>query len=128
MCRARNMLLALDGLHLLTDAEVLDGLAEATEADDRAAAAWQEGEEQKVARRAEVETAHHRGDFVRRIVATLEPPRARDADHEGLLRYIDEVRARFDDRMESDPSWRRACAGRCAGSSPEPTERCPHLG
>lgn len=81
--RARALLRNLDGLHLFTDTAVLDGLAEATGADDRAAATWQEREEQKQARRQEVETARNRGNAVRQIVATVTPPRARDADPEG---------------------------------------------
>ena len=101
--RARGMLRDLDGLHLFTDAAVLDGLAEATGADDRAAAAWQEREEQKAARREEVESARHRGNVVRQIIATVTPPRARDADSEALREYMAQVRGRFAGRLEADP-------------------------
>lgn len=101
--RDRALLRDLDGLRLFTDASVLDGLAEATGADDRAAAAWQEREEQKQARREEVETARNRGNVVRQIVATVTPPRARDAEPEALREYMAEVRGRFAGRLEADP-------------------------
>lgn len=101
--RARALLRDLDGLRLFTDASVLDGLAEATGADERSAAAWQEREEQKQARREEVETARNRGNVVRQIVATVTPPRARDADPEELREYMAAVRGRFAGRLETDP-------------------------
>lgn len=82
---------------------LLGVLAEATGADERAAAAWAQREQQKIARRAEVESARHRGDVVRRVVATVEPPRARDADPEALAGYMAEVRGRFAGRLETDP-------------------------
>lgn len=100
--RAHGLLRDLDGLRLFTDAAVLDGRAEAIGADDRAVAAWQEREEQKQVRRQEVETARNRGDVVRQIVATVEPPRARDAEPEALREYVAEVRGRFSGRLETD--------------------------
>ncbi|WP_206479988.1 hypothetical protein [Kocuria sp. KRD140] len=102
--RARGMLRDLDGLHLFTDTAVLDGLAEATGADGRAAAAWQERDEQKQARREEVENARHRGNVVRQIVATVTPPRARESDPEALREYMTEVRGQFAGLLETDPA------------------------
>lgn len=101
--RARGMFRDLDGLHLFTDAAVLDGLAEATGANERAAAVWQEREEQKQARRQEVETARNRGNVMRQIIATVTPPRARDAGSEALREYMAAVRGRFSGRLDADP-------------------------